>query len=77
VGSYFDNKRSRTVVICKLMDEYKESGDLDIDLPSTCKRRIRKLEHRKRQVACGIISNYIQNEKEGVPKRELKKRTSR
>jgi hypothetical protein len=40
------------------MDEYKESGDLDIDLPSTCKRS-------------------IQNEKEGVPKRELKKRTSR
>jgi hypothetical protein len=63
VGSYFDNKRSRLVIICKLIEEYKKSGDLEIDMPSTCKRRFRKLEQRDRQVACSIIYNYFQDEK--------------
>ena len=59
VGSYFDNKRSRIIVICKLIEKYIESGDLHINTPSTCKRRFRTLEQREIELVYTINGYYL------------------
>jgi hypothetical protein len=63
VGSYFDNKRSRLMVICNLIEKYKASGALQINMPSTCKRRFRKVEQRQKELAFKIIEHYIQHQR--------------
>jgi hypothetical protein len=57
VGSYFDNKRSRLIVICKLIEKYKASGDLQINTPSTCKRRFRKID----QIQKGLPTSELKS----------------
>lgn len=63
VGSYFENKRSRLIVICKLIEKYKDLDKLDIDLPSTCKIRFRKLEEKIQKTAYTIIKDFLYQRK--------------
>jgi len=67
IGSYFENKRSRLIVICNLIKKYKDDEDKDkklqIEMPVTCKIRYLKAEKKINKTAFNIIKDFLDDRK--------------